>query len=106
MHDHGVARRGSVYLLGAVPKNSTPGKLTYICHFECVGTETNKFEKCEFIFILTRRPHVCWLLHIMLGFFSSILVMPERSALFEKFDDIFPEFMFQRNKNTNKIERK
>ena len=32
--------------------------------------------------------------------------MPERSALFEKFNDIFPEFMFQRNKNTNKIERK
>lgn len=106
MHDHGVARRGSVYLLGAVPKNSTPGKRTHICHFERVGTETNKFEKCEFIFILTRRPHFCWLLHLMLGFFSSILVMPERSALFEKFNDIFPEFMLQRNKNTNKIERK
>ena len=29
--------------------------------------------------------------------------MPERSALFEKFNDIFPEFMFQSNKNTNKI---
>ena len=32
--------------------------------------------------------------------------MPEPLALFEKFNDIFPEFMLQRNKNTNKIERK
>ena len=86
--------------------NSTPGKLTYICHFERVETETNKFEKCQFIFILTRLLHFGWLLHIMLGFFSSILVMPERSALFEKFKYIFPEFMLQRNKNTNKIESK
>ena len=61
--------RNDEFLLGAVPTNSTPGKLTYICHFERVGTETNKFEKCEFIFILTRRLHSCWLLHIMLGFF-------------------------------------
>ena len=36
--------------LGAIPKNSSPGRFTYNCHFKSVGTNAQKFAKTSIYF--------------------------------------------------------